>query len=100
MQSRLTTKRIDSVGTCQPENNLYRIIKLQRERLNLRGRMESDENEGHSKQAAAMRSEKNAAVDYDEDRVRLELVDCVSCIFSIYESPLLLTAEDRTASID
>lgn len=38
--------------------------------------MESEESEAYSKPGTT-RSDKNAAIDYDEDRVRLELIGCV-----------------------
>lgn len=39
--------------------------------------MESEEGETYPKQGTTIRSEKNAAIDYDEDRVRLELMNPV-----------------------
>ena len=36
--------------------------------------MEPDEVEANSKSGTSIRSDKNAAIDYDEDRVRLELI--------------------------
>ncbi|XP_076676778.1 BLOC-1 related complex subunit 6 isoform X3 [Andrena cerasifolii] len=49
--------------------------------------MESDENEGHSKQVAAMRSEKNAAVDYDEDRLHEMTASYSEISFDSQSSP-------------
>lgn len=37
--------------------------------------MESEEGETYTKQGMTVRGEKNTAIDYDEDRVRLELIN-------------------------
>lgn len=37
--------------------------------------MESEEGETYPKQGTTIRSEKNTTIDYDEDRVRLDLIN-------------------------
>lgn len=41
--------------------------------------MEPDEIEVASRSGTNIRNDKNAVIDYDEDRVRLELISCVQC---------------------
>lgn len=53
---------------CNRDTEKYRIELV---------KMESEENEVHIKQAMILRSDKNVAIDYDEDRVRLELTNLV-----------------------
>lgn len=65
--------------------------------------MESEENEGYPKQGTTMRSDKNVAVDYDEDRVRLELVTYVAnrFLFTFAKEVLfLLIVRSRARSIN